>query len=147
MTDIQASLGIQQLKKLSRFQGRRREVVRRYQEAFGEIPELKMPVERPDVESSWHIYPLRLNLEMLTIGRDQFIRELKARNIGTSVHFIPIHLHPYYRDKYGYEPGDFPVALGNYRRLVSLPLYPRLSEQDVEDVIEAVRDVVDKHRR
>ena len=104
MTDIQASLGLQQLKKLPRFQHRRREVVQRYQTAFGDRPELQIPTERPDVESAWHIYPLRLNLETLTIGRNQFIEEMKARNIGTSVHFIPIHLHPYYRDKYGYTP-------------------------------------------
>lgn len=147
MTDIQASLGLQQLKKLPRFQERRREVVRRYEAAFGEMPELQVPVERPGCESAWHIYPLRLNLDMLTIGRNQFIEELKARNIGTSVHFIPIHLHPYYRNKYGYKPEDFPVAFANYQRLVSLPLHPRLSEQDVDDVIEAVRDVVARHRR
>jgi dTDP-4-amino-4,6-dideoxygalactose transaminase len=147
MTDIQASLGIQQLKKLPRFQERRREVVRRYRAAFGELPELQVPVERPGCESAWHLYPLRLNLDMVTIGRNQFIEELKARNIGTSVHFIPIHLHPYYRDKYGYKPEDFPVAFANYQRLISLPLHPRLSEEDVDDVIEAVRDVVVRYRR
>jgi len=147
MTDIQASLGLQQLKKLPRFQDRRREVVQRYQSAFGDRPELQIPTERPDVESAWHIYPLRLNLETLRIGRNQFIEEMKARNIGTSVHFIPIHLHPYYRDKYGYVPGDFPVAYANYQRLVSLPLHPRLSDTDVEDVVEAVLDIVEKHGR
>ncbi len=147
MTDIQASLGLQQLRKLGRFQDRRREVVRRYNEAFGALPELCVPVERVDCESAWHIYPLRLNLEMLSIGRNEFIEALRAHNIGTSVHFIPIHLHQYYRDKYGFEPTDFPVAFENYQRLVSLPLHPRLSDRDVEDVIEAVGDVVAAHRR
>jgi dTDP-4-amino-4,6-dideoxygalactose transaminase len=147
MTDIHASLGLQQLKKLPRFQDRRREVVRRYQSAFADFPELQIPTERPDVESAWHIYPLRLVLETLRIGRNQFIEEMKARNIGTSVHFIPVHLHPYYRKKYGYSTADFPVAAANYERLVSLPLHPRLSDVDVDDVIEAVRDVVDKFRR
>jgi dTDP-4-amino-4,6-dideoxygalactose transaminase len=147
MTDIQASLGLQQLKKLPRFQARRREVVGRYQEAFGRLAEVQVPVERPECESAWHIYPLRLNLEMLSIGRNEFIDDLKARNIGTSVHFIPIHLHPYYRDRYGYAPGDFPVAFASYQRLVSLPLHPRLTEADVDDVIEAVTDVIGKHRR
>jgi dTDP-4-amino-4,6-dideoxygalactose transaminase len=147
MTDIQASLGLQQLKKLPRFQDRRREVVQRYQSAFGDRPELQIPTERPDVESAWHIYPLRLNLETLTIGRNQFIEEMQARHIGTSVHFIPIHLHPYYRDKYGYTPEDFPVAYANYQRLVSLPLYPRLSDTDVNDVVESVLDIVGKYRR
>lgn len=147
MTDIQASLGIHQLRKLPRFQVRRREVVQRYQSALSELPEVQVPVERKGCYSAWHIYPLRLNLDTISIGRDQFIEELKARNIGTSVHFIPIHLHPYYREKYGYRAEDFPVAFANYQRLVSLPLHPRLSDQDVEDVIEAVRDVVVKHRR
>ena len=147
MTDIQASLGLQQLKKLPRFQERRREVVRRYHSAFRELPEVQVPVERAGCESAWHIYPLRLNLDMLAIGRSEFIEELKARNIGASVHFIPIHVHPYYRDKYGFAPGEFPIAFANYQRLVSLPLHPRLSEQDVDDVVEAVRDVIIKHRR
>ena len=90
---------------------------------------------------------LRLRPGVLRIGRDAFIEELTARNIGTSVHFIPIHLHPYYRDKYAYCPTDFPVALQNYERMLSLPLNPRLSDADVADVIEAVRDVVRTHRR
>jgi dTDP-4-amino-4,6-dideoxygalactose transaminase len=147
MTDIQASLGLQQLKKLSRFQSRRREIVERYRAAFAERPELEIPVARADVESAWHIYALRLNLERLAIDRRQFIEEMKARNIGTSVHFIPIHLHRYYRDKYGYSPGDFPVAFSNYQRLVSLPIHPRLSNQDVDDVVEAVLDILAKHGR
>jgi len=147
MTDIQASLGLQQLKRLPEFQARRREVVELYQTAFGSRYELQVPVERADVESAWHIYPLRLNLEMLTIGRNRFIEEMKARQIGTSVHFIPIHLHPYYRDKYGYAPEDFPVAFANYQRLVSLPMHPRLSNADVQDVIEAVLDIIEKHGR
>jgi dTDP-4-amino-4,6-dideoxygalactose transaminase len=147
MTDIQASLGLQQLKKLTQFQVRRREVVARYHEAFAGRSELQIPVERSDVESAWHIYPLRLNLDALTIGRGRFIEEMKARNIGTSVHFIPVHLHPYYRDKYGYAPDDFPVAFSNYQRLVSVPLHPRLSDSDVTDVIDAVLDIVETYAR
>jgi dTDP-4-amino-4,6-dideoxygalactose transaminase len=147
MTDIQAALGLEQLKKLTRFQERRFRVVRRYHAAFAGVPALQVPIERPDVESAWHIYPLRLDLDALTIDRHRFIEELKARNIGTSVHFIPIHLHPYYRDRYGFAPGDFPIALANYRRLVSLPLHPNLADTDVDDVIEAVLDVVARHGR
>ncbi len=113
MTDIQASLGLHQLRKLPQFQHRRREVVRRYNDAFAQYPYFEVPTERPDVEHAWHLYSLRLNLQTLRIDRDQFIEELKARNIGTSVHFIPVHLHPYYRDKYGFKPEDFPVAYSN----------------------------------
>ncbi len=147
MTDIQASLGLQQLKKLNSFQARRREIVRRYNAAFSQIPEVQPPTERAHVESAWHLYVLRLNLDRLTINRAQFIEELKALNIGTSVHFIPNHIQPYYRNKYGYQPDDFPVAYREYQRIVSLPLYPRMSDRDVEDVIEAVTAVVERHRR
>ena len=147
MTDIQAALGLQQLHKLPQFQQRRREIVRQYQAAFAVMPELQTPTERPEAESAWHIYALRLNLEQLRIDRAQFIQELTARNIGTSVHFIPNHLQPYYRDKYGYQPEDFPVAYREYQRLISLPLNLRLSDADVEDVIEAVKDIVATYRR
>jgi len=147
MTDIQAALGLQQLKKLDGFQVRRREIVRRYNTALVGCDALQTPVERPDVESAWHIYALRLNLDRLTIDRARFIEELKARNIGTSVHFIPIHLHPYYRDKYGYKPDDFPVAYRGYQRLISLPLNLRLNDDDVQDVIDAVLDIVEKNER
>lgn len=147
MTDIQASLGIHQLRKLPQFQARRREIAKRYTEAFDELEEIETPTERPEVEHAWHIYAIRLHLDQLTIDRARFIDKLKERNIGTSVHFIPIHLHPYYRDKYGYEPQDFPVAYREYQRLISLPIYPRMTDGDIEDVIEAVADVVKRYRR
>lgn len=147
MTDIQAAMGLVQLGKLSDFQARRCQIVKLYNEAFSDIPALQIPTERNYVEHAWHLYVLRLNQENLTIGRDQFIEELTRRNIGSSVHFIPLHLHPYYRDKYSYRPHDFPVAYSNYQRLFSLPLHPRLTDNDVEDVIQAVRDIVRSHRR
>lgn len=146
MTDIQAALGLQQLRKLPGFQARRRQIVRRYNEAFAPCGVLETPVERPEVESAWHIYALRLNLERLTIDRARFIEELKTCNIGASVHFIPIHLHPYYRDKYGYKPNDFPVAYREYQRLVSLPLNLRLSDSDVQDVIDSVLDIIKQYQ-
>jgi dTDP-4-amino-4,6-dideoxygalactose transaminase len=147
MTDIQASIGLHQLRKLPQFQARRREIVRRYNEAFSQLDELQPPTERPEVEHAWHLYVLRLNVERLKISRSQFIEELKIRKIGTSVHFIPIHLHPYYRDKYGYKPEDFPVAYREYQRIVSLPLYPRMTDDDVDSVIEAVHNVVKTFKR
>jgi dTDP-4-amino-4,6-dideoxygalactose transaminase len=146
MTDIQAALGLWQLRKLEQFQQRRREIVSQYTRAFLSEPALELPVTRPEVEHAWHLYALRLRLETLTISRDRFIEELSQRNIGTSVHFIPIHLHPYYRDRYGFTPGSFPVACSNYHRLLSLPLNPGLTDQDVSDVIEGVLDVVRSHR-
>jgi len=147
MTDIQAAIGLHQLCKLPEFQARRRQIVRRYDDAFSQLEELQVPTERPEVEHAWHLYVLRLNLERLRISRSQFIEELKDRNIGASVHFIPIHLHPYYRDKYGYRPDDFPVAYREYQRIVSLPLYPGMSDQDASDVVDAVYDVIGAYRR
>ena len=147
MTDIQAALGLWQLRKLAGFQQRREDVVRHYHRAFAAEDALELPVTRADVEHAWHLYVLRLRPGVLSIGRDEFIEELKRRNIGTSVHFIPIHLHPYYRDKYGYAADRFPVAYDNYQRMFSLPLNPRLSDRDVADVIEAVLDVVRTYRR
>ena len=146
LSDILAAIGLHQLRKLDSFQARRREIVRRYQAAFAGLEEFETPVERPGVEHAWHLYVLRLNAERLGVNRDRFIEELKARNISASVHFIPVHLLRYYRDKYGYRPEDFPVAWREYQRIVSLPLYPAMTDQDVEDVIEAVRDIVEKFR-
>jgi dTDP-4-amino-4,6-dideoxygalactose transaminase len=147
MTDLQAALGLQQLKKLPYFQERRREIAGRYTRAFQQLEELETPTVRPNVDHAWHLYVLRLNVDRLRIDRAQFIEELKRRNIGASVHFIPVHLHRYYRSKYGYKPEDFPVAYREYQRLVSLPLYPKMTDADVDVVIEAVYDIVARFRR
>jgi dTDP-4-amino-4,6-dideoxygalactose transaminase len=147
MTDVASALGLWQLRKQERFNRRRVEIVEAYTQAFSANEALEPPVRRPHVEHAWHLYVLRIKPELLRIGRDKFIEELTARNIGTSVHFIPVHLHPFYRKKYGYVPNDFPVAVSNFERLLSLPLHPGLTDQDVSDVIEAVLDVVQTYRR
>jgi dTDP-4-amino-4,6-dideoxygalactose transaminase len=142
MTDVQAAIGLHQLDRLAGFQKRRREVVAAYGKGFGDLAALQLPVERAEVESSWHLYVIRLNLEHLTIDRNTFIEELKARNIGTSVHYLPVHMHPFYRDKYGYKPEDCPVAADAFARMLTLPLHPGLTDADVQDVVDAVRDIV-----
>lgn len=147
MSDIQAAMGLAQLAKLERHQARRRAVVHAYQAAFTGHDAFELPVERPEVEHAWHLYVLRLQPGVLRIGRDRFIQELTQRKIGTSVHFIPLHLHPYYRDTYGYAPDAYPVARSNYERMLSLPLHPGLSEADVEDVVGAVLDIAEEYRR
>ena len=142
MTDLHASLGLCQLRRLPDFQQRRREIANEYTQAFQELEEVELPASRPEVGHAWHLYVIRLRTALLQIGRDQFVEQLTRRNIGTSVHFIPIHIHPYYRDKYGYRALDFPVAFENYERMLSLPINPSMTDQDVADVIEAVRDIV-----
>lgn len=147
MTDIQAALGLQQLRRFEAMQNRRAEIVRTYNEAFARVPELQIPVTRSHVTNAWHLYVLRLNETRMSIGRDQFIEQLTELNIGTSVHFIPIHMHSYYRNKYGFRPEDFPVACSEYNRMLSLPLSASLSDDDVADVIEAVHHVAASGRR
>ncbi len=145
MTDIQAAIGLHQLRKLPRFCARRLEIVRRYNAVFSQLEQFEVPAEHGDVEHAWHLYVLRLNTDRFDISRDRFIEELRARHIASSVHFIPIHLHPYYRKKYGYDPEDFPIAYREYQRIVSLPLHPGMDDRDADDVIEAVLDIAQKH--
>ena len=145
MTDVQAAIGMHQLERLQGFHARRKEIVERYNEAFDPRRELQTPTERSDVESSWHLYVLRFRSEHLSIGRNAIIEELKARNIGTSVHYRPLHMMSYYAGRFGYAPEAFPVARDAFERMASLPLHPRMSNEDVDDVIHAVLDIVSDH--
>ena len=142
MTDIQAALGLHQLDRLPAFQARRREIVARYRARLCAMDCLELPVERPEVESSWHLYVIRLRQDQLRIGRNEVIEGLKDRNIGTSVHYLPVHMHPYYRDKYGYAPEACPVAADAFGRMLSLPLHPGMTDQDVDDVCAALEEVL-----
>jgi dTDP-4-amino-4,6-dideoxygalactose transaminase len=142
LTDIASGMGIAQLAKAERMWQRRKDIAQQYHQAFSKCPSLQIPVDRQDCTHAWHLYILRLNLDWFVIDRAQFMDELKKRNIGASVHFIPLHLHPYYRDKYGYKPENFPISYGEFLRTVSLPLYSKMSDSDVDDVIAAVLDIV-----
>lgn len=142
MTDIQAALGLHQLDRLTAFQKRRREVVAAYQARLGRLDCLQLPIERPEVESSWHLFVVRLRLDRLRIDRNTLIEELKARNIGTSVHYLPVHMQPYYREKYGYRPEDCPVAADAFSRMLSLPLHPAMTDRDVSDVCDSLEDLL-----
>ncbi len=141
MTDIQASMGLQQLKKMDGILARRREIVEMYRTALAPLEQFDLPVEREDCQSAWHLFPLRLREGALQVSRDEFIEAMRERNIGTSVHFIPVHTFTYYREKYGFVDEDYPIAFRESERLVSLPLHPGLSDQDVADVIEGVKDI------
>lgn len=147
MTDIAAALGLHQLERSEWLWGRRRAIAQRYTEAFSQWPEVEPPPNPNHVEHAWHLYLLRLRTERLAITRDAFIQALTQANIGTSVHFIPLHLHPFYRNTYHLAADDFPAALDAYRRVISLPIYPGMTDGDVEDVIAAVEQIIATHRK
>lgn len=147
MPDVAAALGLHQLARRDWLLEHRRAIAMRYTAALSRLPEVEPPPNPEHVEHAWHLYMLRLRPERLSLGRDDFIRALAAAKIGTSVHFIPLHLHPYYRATYHLTPQDFPHALDAYQREISLPIYPGMSDEDVEDVIAAVEAAVTAHRR
>lgn len=141
MTDVAASLGIHQLKKALAFQKRRTEMAAYYDEAFRDLPVVLPPKAQGSDIHAWHLYIIRLKPE-LSISRDRFIELMAERGIGCSVHFIPLHLQPYWRDTYSLKPQDFPNALSVYEKAVSLPLYTKMTEKDQKRAVEAVREVL-----
>ena len=146
MSDFQAALGHAQFSRLDGFQRTRTRLASRFNERLAALPEIVPPIERPGTTHAWHLYVERLQSEMLTISRDEFIVAMKERGIGTSVHFIPIHHHPYYQETYGWAPGDFPVADRAFETMLSLPLYTRMSDTEVDRVCTAVEEIVRGHR-
>ncbi|HLG62257.1 MAG TPA: DegT/DnrJ/EryC1/StrS family aminotransferase [Ktedonosporobacter sp.] len=146
MTDLAAAIGLHQLARRQWLLERRQAIAQRYNEAFSQLAEVTLPPNPAHVEHSWHLYLLRLHLEQLTIDRATFIQLLAQEQIGTSVHFIPLHLHPFYREMYQLTAGDFPAAWHTYQRVVSLPIYPGMTDEDVEDVIAVVKRVIETHR-
>jgi len=147
LTDIAAALGIPQLHKCDRFRTTRKRYASLYNEGFKDIPEILVPHVADDVEHAWHLYVIQLDLERLRIGRNEMIDLMKKEGIGTSVHFIPLHLHPFYRDNYGYLPNNFPVASAVFERIISLPIYPKMTEADIQHIIEVVKMLIQTHRR
>jgi perosamine synthetase len=147
MTDIAASLGIAQLRKCDRFWEVRRGHAALYDEGFQAISQISVPRVRDGVQHAWHLYVIQLNLEQLRIGRNEMIELLRKDHIGTSVHFIPLHLHPYYRETFGYGPKDFPVASAVFDQILSLPIYPKMTEANVLDVINSITKIVRQYQR
>jgi dTDP-4-amino-4,6-dideoxygalactose transaminase len=147
LTDVAAAIGIAQLKKAQRFRDARARIAAQYDEAFASLREVRVPARSPQASHAWHLYVIQLELDRLRIGRAEFVELLKQRQIGTSVHFIPLHLHTYYRRSFGHTPADFPVASAAYDRIVSLPIFPGMDGQDVTDVVDAVSAIAADHRR
>ena len=145
MTDMQAALGIHQLARLEQNAVRRREIWARYDAAFADLPAVTPAPEEPGTVHARHLYTLLLDLAHLDVGRDAVLDLLKKEGIGTGIHFISLHLHPYYRDRFGFTPEAFPGARHLSERTLSLPLSARLTDRDVEDVIQAVRKVLLRH--
>lgn len=147
MFDLQAALGLKQLERLEEMQKRREEIAARYNEAFADMPALEIPkIAEHTSTHCWHLYVIRIIPELLSIDRDQFIVELNERNVGTSVHFIPVHLMSAYQKRFGYKEGDFPRTEEWFDRIISLPLYSGLDSDDVKYVINAVKDIADCFR-
>jgi perosamine synthetase len=141
LTDIACALGLSQLERLDANLARRREIAAQYVEAFRDLPAIVIPAVREDVNPAWHLYPIRLKLEKLAAGRGEIFQALRAENIGVNVHYIPVHQHPYYRER-SKSKESYPVAEDAYERLISLPMFHSMTVQDVEDVIHALRKVV-----
>lgn len=141
MTDIQAALGLSQLKKVDFFIERRKKYVAQYNEAFAKMEEIIYPKQMSGVESSWHIYVIRLRRDKLNAKRKEIFEALLKENIGVNVHYIPVHTQPYYQ-QLGYQTGTCPTAEKIYEEIITLPLFPKMTEQDVKDVISAVKKVI-----
>ena len=147
MPDTAAALGIHQLRKAERMRLQRQQIATAYDSAFAGLP-LRCPHRaRPEDVHAWHLYVIQLQLDSLDIGRDRFIELMAEAGIGCSVHFIPLHVQPYWRDRYGFEPESFPIAWQTYLRAVSLPIYSRMTAADVEYVTHTVRDILEKFGR
>jgi len=147
MTDIGAALGLVQLRRLPALHRRRQQIAALYTQLLRDVPQLELPTTRPEVEHAWHLYVVRLRPEQLRIHRDALIELLKAESIGTQVHFIPLHLHSYYRDAFGCRAEDFPVASRAAETILSLPLFTIMSDDDVDYVAATLRRLLDANRR
>lgn len=146
LTDIQSALGISQLKKLDGWVRRRCDIAEKYNIAFYDLPEIISPVTSPGTDSSWHLYVIQLNLNCLSVDRSQIFRALRAENIGVNVHYIPVPWHTYYQNL-GYVKGQWPVAETLYERIISLPMWPGMTDEDIEDTIHAVQKVISNYRK
>ena len=147
LTDVQCALGVSQLRKLPGWIRRRQEIARRYDEAFAELSTVEPLAVREEVSHAYHLYMIRLDVRRLRVTRAEVFAALVAEGIGVNVHYVPVHLHPFYREHFGTGLGSCPVAEAAYERLITLPMFPRMGDEDVDDVIAAVRKVMKAYCR
>lgn len=147
MTDVAAALGLRQLDRMWAFQQRREEIARAYNDGFGGLDACMIPRDAGFGTHAWHLYILELNVAALAVGRDQIVDDLRKKGIGTSVHFMPLNLHPVYQRRYGYQPGQFPASEAVFSRAFSLPIYPGMTDGEVGQVIDAVQTTLHDSRR
>ena len=147
LTDIAAAIGIHQLESAEKMRRKREWIAHRYLESLADVDEIELPAQDPDRIHSWHLFPIKLKLNRLTIDRNSFLNKLKQTGIGASVHWRPLHLHPYYQETFGWRVADFPVATSVWKRLISLPLFPGLRDEEVAHIVRVIKQLCARHRR
>ena len=147
LTDIAAAIGIHQLGRAETMRRERERIAKRYLDALAGVAQIELPQTDENRSDSWHLFPIKLRLKSLKISRDAFIDELKKTGVGCSVHWRPLHLHPYYQKTFGWRASDFPVATAQWKRLISLPIFPGMLEEEIEHVIGTVKKLCDRHSR
>ncbi len=145
LTDIAAAIGIQQLARAEEMRREREAIARWYMEALADVEEIELPPEDVNRIHSWHLFPIRLQLERLAINRNEFVEELRESGVGCSVHWRPLHLHPYYQQTFGWQPEDFPTATVVWERLISLPIFPAMRNDEVDKVVRTIRSLCARH--
>ena len=147
LTDIAAAIGVHQLSRAEEMRRQRKQIAERYLNEFAHVKQIELPAAEENRVHSWHLFPIRLNLKQLNIDRDTFIRELKQAGVGCSVHWRPLHMHPYYQKTFGYRAKDFPVASAEWKRLISLPIFPGMRDEEIKHVVDCVKQICVKRAR
>jgi len=147
LTDFQCALGLSQLKKIEKFIKRRRKIVAKYNKAFNNIKEIIIPTERSYVKSAYHIYVIQLLLEKLKTDRRRIFEDLQKEGLGVQVHYIPLHFQPFYKKKFGYKKGDFPISENYYRRAITIPLFPKMDDNDIDRVIKIIKKIISFYKK
>jgi perosamine synthetase len=147
MTDIAAAIGVHQIERAEAMRLEREALAMRYRTELADVDELELPPVPADRIHSWHLFPIRLRLDRLTIGRNRFIDQLRERGVGCSVHWRPLHLHPYYAEQFGWRPEQFPVATALWQRSVTLPLFPGMRDEEHQHVVNVIRELCRQNRK